>query len=368
MANFAARPSRGTLQPAQSQSTVVSFVPGQLGKFKADLPLKVAGGLHSVVLRVTGTATTVGEKKKLVGGPDKLPKDFVPTFNFVKSVPPPGASGVLGAAGETGGLGGGGGGTQNFVREKPWDSVDLMTSCSWDDQHQVEGTMSHLTYSVQELERHAAHREEYVDFLRDSRKHRETGEKKREQAKRNTLAKRDLTDPFGLELGMARGPTEPIPPRPPADDELWLADAGGSGRGGARLAPDENRLVHKKFKPRPSTQAEVRDCAAELSSQDLLAVVASHKVLDFGRVCVSSVSSKNFSVANDLSRTVLCSLGRLEPELAASTPPSQVIPSGATAGFDITFECSTVMSFKKIVQYVNYYCCCCCCCCCYYYY
>ena len=138
-------------------------------------------------------------------------------------------------------------------------------------------------------------------------------------------------------------------------EELWLARAPGGGKsggGGSRLPTDENKLIAKKFKSRPSTQAEVRDCAAELAPADIGSIVASHKEIHFGRVCVNSVTAKNFTVTNDLQRAVLVSLGRLEPELSKSGPGAQVLPAGATAGFDIVFQSASECHFKKQVQYI----------------
>jgi hypothetical protein len=45
-----------------------------------------------------------------------------------------------------------------------------------------------------------------------------------------------------------------------------------------RLPVDENRLIVKKHNSTPATQAELRDCTAELSQDNLKLVVGSHKV------------------------------------------------------------------------------------------
>ena len=56
------------------------------------------------------------------------------------------------------------------------------------------------------------------------------------------------------------------------------AAAGGEGQGPLRLPADENRLIVKKYNSTPATQAELRDCSAELSQDNLKLVVGSHKV------------------------------------------------------------------------------------------
>jgi hypothetical protein len=52
----------------------------------------------------------------------------------------------------------------------------------------------------------------------------------------------------------------------------------GEGQGPLRLPVDENRLIVKKYNSTPATQAELRDCTAELSQDNLKLVVGSHKV------------------------------------------------------------------------------------------
>lgn len=59
---------------------------------------------------------------------------------------------------------------------------------------------------------------------------------------------------------MERSLDEPIPPLPPAADKLWLMhEEGANGGSRARAPADETKLITKKFKSTPSTQAEVRE-------------------------------------------------------------------------------------------------------------
>ena len=81
-------------------------------------------------------------------------------------------------------------------------------------------------------------------------------------------------------MGMERGLDEPVLKIPVAGEPLWLANgaADGEGAGPLRLPADENRLIVKKFASTPATQAELRDCSAELSQENLKLVAGSHKV------------------------------------------------------------------------------------------
>ena len=80
------------------------------------------------------------------------------------------------------------------------------------------------------------------------------------------------------------------------------------------------------------------DCAAKISSSDLVMIGAAPKVLDFGVVSVNSKNPKCLGITNDLSQHILVEvLFEEHEELATSHPSSQVIPPGAKAGFDVIF-------------------------------
>lgn len=89
----------------------------------------------------------------------------------------------------------------------------------------------------------------------------------------------DPNDPFSTNMGLERGLDEPVLRMPKAGEPLYVANGTSGERGGAsRLPVDENRLINKKYSATPSTQAEMKDCSAELNLEQLKSVVASHKV------------------------------------------------------------------------------------------
>lgn len=67
------------------------------------------------------------------------------------------------------------------------------------------------------------------------------------------------------------------------------------------------------------------------------------RTLDFGQVTVGSSNVRNLAVTNNLPQAILAELVGLEgqSELAGTGPPAQVVPAGATAGFDVHFKCHT---------------------------
>lgn len=142
-----------------------------------------------------------------------------------------------------------------------------------------------------------------------------------------------------------------------AVEPLWLERpmdgmAGAKGARGRAPQHDENKLIKKKFKPKPTTQAEIRDCSMVLDADDLHCIAAGPKILNFGQVCVNSTNAKSFFITNDLPTQVLAGLQFQDiEELQNCTPESQVLPVGANAGFDIIFTPKTEQQFSKTVNY-----------------
>lgn len=67
------------------------------------------------------------------------------------------------------------------------------------------------------------------------------------------------------------------------------------------------------------------------------------RTLDFGQVTIGSANVRNLAITNTLAHAVLAELLDVEEqaELQGSRPLAQVVPAGATAGFDVHFKCST---------------------------
>ena len=63
---------------------------------------------------------------------------------------------------------------------------------------------------------------------------------------------------------------------------------------------NDNRIIRKKFKSEPTTQAELRDCSEELTGEQLQKINAGPQIIDFKTVFVKSTTTKSFIVTNDL--------------------------------------------------------------------
>lgn len=368
VAHFKMDPMKGSLQPNEVTTIVASFIPGQLGHFASKVTLSISNGLRTTEMHLIGGADDPGKRKQITGGPQKLVDEFTTQYKFVdtkdrtgKLRSGPGKDAPEVNAGDNSTLNVNASMSMTtFTRMAPWDSKEFLASNSWDEVYSTTGGGKGLsgddpTYSLQELQRRAEHKAKYNEFLQQSHNQRLT--LKQQKAHAAVLARNgpDRSNPNGIDMGMNRGLDEPVLRIPRAGDPLWLANGtqdgdgalGGGGR--SRIPLDESRLIQKKYHDAPRTQAEIRDCSAELGYEDLKLIISSHKILNFGRVCINSVTAKNFAITNDLQQCVLIKLesNSFEPELRQSRPEAQVVPGGAAAGFDIYFQCHDLGKYKK---------------------
>ena len=339
VAHFSCRPNRGRLESMQSQTTVISFTPAQMGIFESTLHFVVGKGLQTLTISLKGESKRTGVTKKTTRGSKAIPQDFKAQFNFVPKEEI--------EASKTR--------KSKFERVPPWKRALSDGTATFDPDVFATGNDTHLTYSVNEIQRREAHRSEYNEFLKESRVRREETSTRR--SANNKIASGSITlDPnnaANIGIEPQSGMEGPVPSLPKVVEPLWLKSE-ARGRDVAKNQHDENRLIKKKFKPNPVTQAERKDCSTQLTTEQLKRVVAGPKLIDFGAVCVNSTTKKSFAVSNDLKQTILVELliTNGHEELQNTSPLSQVIPPGATAGFDVTFFSRVEQDYCQSFNYV----------------
>merc|ERR1711871_1066337 len=94
---------------------------------------------------------------------------------------------------------------------------------------------------------------------------------------------------------------------PKVVDELYIKKDAPEMRPKLRKM-DEDRTFKKKFKPKPTSAQEVRECSAALPAQDLMAISTYPREMDFGSLCVQSRGVKNLCVSNDTRRYIIVSV------------------------------------------------------------
>ena len=232
------------------------------------------------------------------------------------------------------------------------------TSLQIDSQLKIDNTDKIDQYLVAKQ-----NKTKYNEFLKKERQARERERRVQEKMKATARPPPQTFEEIkaDVDLGMDWGLEPPALPVPSATDPLFVEKPIGKyepastvKRAAEKTGVDGGeRLVKKKWKAEPTTQAELRDCSAELTGEMLQKINAGPQVIDFKTVFVKSTTTKSFVVTNDLRQHILVRLVIQDKELARSTPLSQVIPPGQEAGFDITFcsEAAQALSFKREITY-----------------
>ena len=149
-------------------------------------------------------------------------------------------------------------------------------------------------------------------------------------------------------------PRGPAPLKIPNSEKFRISNKGKSNEinPGRRISYDENVLIKKKFKSKPSNPTEISDCSKPLTPAQQLLVKASHETLLFGNVSIFGTFAKSFSISNNLNKSVLIQLNMPGGEFSESGPLSQVIPPGQVAGFDIILTPTQVGTISKTVNWI----------------
>lgn len=336
IAHFKITPNSGMLGPFERISIIASFVPAQLGVFKKVCKVSYNGGLTGDEIKLVAEADRQVEKT-MIGGPEALPEHFERVRKFVD----PEEVAISREAKRKGDK-------KATVESRHESALTALIEASLDPRDALyEGEESSRTSlaSMHPLKLKRENEKVYNKYLKksyDKRKGRKM------QEKRDTMmAYRgvDPSDPTSYDFTLEHDLDEPELHIPKGGERLWLADSADNKR--QRPVLDENRLIMKKFSATPATQAEMRDCTMELDPNNMALVSASHKVMNFGRVCVGSSTTKSFSVTNELAGSCMVKLEELEPEVRQSKPSAQVVPPGAVAGFDMNFTSKTLGEYRK---------------------
>jgi hypothetical protein len=120
---------------------------------------------------------------------------------------------------------------------------------------------------------------------------------------------------------------------------------------GGKFQPD-TKQAFKEFPSSAKDYEESKQLAEKLSGEKLMRIQVGPTEMDFGRVFVNSSVAMWFQVKNDLWASISCcvSADRL-PELRETPQRTQVIPSGKTAGFRIVVNSPVAKIVRERISY-----------------
>lgn len=340
VANFKIEPAKGKLMPATKHTINVSFEPKSLGMFSNVVTLSYLKNAYQIPISLMGASNSVQSKDKKVRGPLATVEDFQPQRNFV---------------------------TKDEVEMAPIRRTKMQNELGI-PKHLLESTTLEMDTALKQentekLDQYLIQKkikEDYNNYIKDRRFVREKKKKivistkMRErvlpQSVEEIEADPDIgLDDFSLTFNEPKLNTDPMPLMVYKPIGKYEPIQGEMHR--QKLEFDENKLIKKKGKPEPTTQAEIMDCSEELDGSKLQKISAGPQSIDFKNVFVKSTTTKGFTVKNDLRQCIFVRLVIEYEELAKSKPLAQVIEPGHEAGFDIVFNSKKAQNFKGVITY-----------------
>jgi len=326
---FKAEPRTGVVAPGQEVSLVVTYSPKSLGKHREGLPLRIFSPstgslLLERLVKAVGNALEIGAKPMHATGLTAVPEDFVREKKFVDLDAPAPKS------------------------LKPTFRRPIITE-KFDDFTGIPA----MALTAAQTATKMAHKEKYSQFIRDAR----LGREEKELSKKKMKGAPD--DPLSLGLESASGLRSPRLALPPATDPLYMVPADeGKTKGFVRprnrpaYQDDEAKLGLSTFKLKPTSALEVKECSTSLLPDEISKLSIGPSVMDFGVVSAMSSTTKYFAVTNELKKSIVINVkATMHEALKGSTPETQVVPPGGTAGFGITLCVPTVQTYEETVTY-----------------
>ncbi|XP_052808119.1 cilia- and flagella-associated protein 47-like isoform X2 [Mya arenaria] len=199
------------------------------------------------------------------------------------------------------------------------------------------------------------HRDSYVQLIREMKDRRLNKKKAREFNATNTSTDIGIKPAKGIrpkKLLLDEIKPDPRPPTPPNADFKLLSSKSLS----ATMSKVTGKPIRDGLNAVPTTSQEKVDCARFLTPQEQHQVVIGPALLDFGQVCLKSITTKNLEIVNNLDQNVLVVAEIDCRELRQSSPLSQVVPAKSKASIPIVFESNQKQKFQRSVTYtVNNY-------------
>ncbi|GMH42119.1 hypothetical protein BSKO_10038 [Bryopsis sp. KO-2023] len=301
---FNCKPSQGLIPPGQSVVIIVGYCPKSFGRHQRSIPIEMhslSGKLvRTLKLSVQGSALTLGPKRALIGGTDKLPEDFETEPMFVDDEQAISSLKM-----------------RRFNRPKLWEGKE--NSQLFEDIG--DGTKDALGLDDHKMQ--LRHKDRYTEFIRKERR-----------AKENLhLTRKESEDEVNLGMDPRSGLRSPQPKLPIKKEPLWTNPTEKSNEPKTMKPLSEDQAASVQFhKDRPDTDDEKRLCGMALSPSEITKLVMGPAIVDFGRVSASSNNTQYFFVQNTLMQPIHIVLDiKSIPEFRYTRHTSQIIPAGATS-------------------------------------
>ncbi|XP_052240686.1 cilia- and flagella-associated protein 47-like isoform X3 [Dreissena polymorpha] len=378
IAHFIAHPPNGKIQPLATQDVIFSFAPNQAGFFKPQQLIDVIGHVADnrnptlAHLQIIHTLPI-----HFLGRSDPITKHRQPKYNPGLT---PYISNEVGMFVDT---------TFASLKDKPRNAVAggkatklhrLASSVNEDDLTSKVAFPNDRAHSIRPSDRHESyktiftrtkrhtyvdpdyahiddeevkkwkHRDSYMQLIREMKERRLNKKKAIEFNETNTEMDIGIKPAKGIrpkKLLLEEIQPDPRPPTPPNADYKLLSSKTLS----ASMGHVTSKRVRDGLNAVPTTPQEKIDCGKFLTPQEQHQVVIGPSILDFGQVCLRSITTKNLEIVNNLDQNVLVVAEIDCRELRQSSPLSQVVPPKSKAFIPIIFESNQKQKFQRSVSY-----------------
>lgn len=251
---FKAMPARGKLLPGTPHTINISFEPKSLGHFHQEMVLDILNGIYKIPLKLSGYCNEVGQRKVGPRGPMARPEHFEPEKRLLDD-------------------------DQVEARTLPkrktivaQDKETLMTG--YGVTRALEAGNAHMVQKYFDIK---DNKDRANTFLKGERKHREQDARIQAKLKATGRLPPETWEEIEKDpgLGMDESYPEPKLELPDLVDPLYVEkpidkyEPSRMNLARIRRDADSDRIIKRKWKAQPQTQAEVRDCSVELTGEQL---------------------------------------------------------------------------------------------------
>jgi len=288
VASFKAVPARGKLLPGTEHTINLSFEPKSLGMVTQEMTLEILNGVYKIPLKLSGHCNKVGQRAKGIRGPMATQKDFEPARNMIEDDEAEAR-------------------TLAKHRVGPKDMQTTLAK-SYGVQAALGAGNIHAVEKFAEI---LENKKKANDFVTRERLNRERDVKIQGRLKATNRLPPETLEEIEKDPDLGMDPRIPSPRLlvPSQVDLLYVekpidryepSQSNLTRLRHRREADLQDRIVKRKWKAEPQTQAEVRDCSVELSGDELQKINAGPQQINFKTVFVKSSTTKSFIVTNDL--------------------------------------------------------------------
>ena len=378
VAHFTAHPPNGKIKAGQTQDIIFSFSPHQVGTFKPVQYIEILGQvadkenpfvmhlkvIHTIPLNFLGVAPSVTINKEAVFNPGITPKITNEVGMYIESTTKSAGKSPRAALLNSRGTKLHHLRTSSENNQKgdalvafPNDRAGSIRPSNRQESYQTiftrreRHTYVDPDYAYEDEEAIAVkrHRQYYIDFIRQLKEKRRIEKQNDEHNQFDDQTDIAIKPAAGLrppKLTQDEVKPDPRPPTPPNAGFKLLSSADMTVKeiSSAKKERDGLNAV-------PITPEEKRDCSKVLSPQELYQVIIGPPTIDFGEVCLKSVSTKLLNIVNNLDQYIHVNVHVDCRELRQTSPLSQVVPPLSKAVLPLIFESNTKGKFQRSLDY-----------------